>query len=177
MTTDLRYPVGKFVRPTKELTSAERATMMDQITAAPAAFRAAVKGLNEKQLDSPYRPDGWMVRQVVHHVADSHMNAFIRCKLALTEDAPMVKPYDEAAWAQLPDSLSPYVQESLTMIELVHQRWMLVMRAMKPADFLRPYRHPEWEGTLTLDFIVAQYSWHGRHHAAHITELRKRNGW
>lgn len=174
---DFRYPVGKFRRPAAALSATERAAMVNSIAAIPAAMRAAVGGLNAKQLDTPYRPDGWTVRQVVHHVSDSHINAYIRFKLALTEEVPTVKPYDEAKWAELPDGKSQLVEESLTMLELIHQRWLIVLRSMQQSDFLRKLNHPEWDAPLTLDSMLALYEWHGRHHVAHITELRKREGW
>ena len=177
MTTDLRYPVGKYQRPKDELPAAERATMMDAIAATPAAMRAATRGLNGKQLDTPYREDGWTVRQVVHHVADSHMNAYIRFKLGLTEDFPAVKPYDEAKWAEMPDGKSDLVEDSLTIIELIHKRWLMVLRGMKPADFLRKLNHPEWKEPPDLDAMLAMYAWHGKHHVAHVTSLREREGW
>ena len=179
MTTapDPRYPVGKYQRPSATLSDAERATMIAAVAATPAALRAAVGGLNAAQLNTPYRLGGWTVRQVVHHVADSHMNAYIRFKLGLTEDFPMVKPYDESKWAELPDGKSELVEDSLTLVELVHKRWLSVLRAMQPADFLRTLNHPEWKVPPDLDAMLAMYAWHGKHHTAHVTELRKREGW
>jgi len=177
MTTDLRYPVGKYQRPKAALSAAERSTFIDDIAAAPAALRAATRGLNAKQLGTPYRDGGWTVRQVVHHVADSHMNAFIRFKLGLTEDFPMVKPYDEAKWAEMRDGNSELIDDSLTMVELLHKRWIVVLRGMQPTDFLRKLNHPEWDTPPDLDAMLAMYSWHGKHHVAHVTELRKRQGW
>lgn len=176
-TIDLRYPVGRFSRPTAPLTSSERAAMIDAIAEAPALLRAAVKGLGVGQLDTPYRPGGWTVRQVVHHVPDSHVNAYCRFKLALTEDIPTIKPYDEASWATLPDSRSELIEESLTLLETLHRRWVYMLRRMQPADFARTLKHPEWDAPLSLDVMLALYAWHGRHHSAHITELRKREGW
>jgi uncharacterized damage-inducible protein DinB len=176
MAEDLRYPVGKFTRP-KSLTPKERADAIDAIVRAPAGIRAAVKGLSDKQLDTPYRPGGWTVRQVVHHVPDSHMNAYCRFKLGLTEDTPTIKPYDEARWAELPDGRSPLVDESLAMLEALHARWVVLLKNMKPADFARAINHPEWDAPMSLDTLLALYAWHGRHHTAHITELRKRNSW
>lgn len=174
---DVRYPVGEFKRPTATLSSSERATMIDQIEQTPANFRAAVKGLNDKQLAMPYRPEGWMVRQVVHHVADSHMNAYCRFKLALTEDVPTIKAYDESKWAELVDGKSALVAESLTLLDVLHTRWVMLLRSMKPADFNRMLNHPEWKAPGSLDVLLALYAWHGRHHCAHITELRKRESW
>ena len=177
MTADLRFPVGKFSRPTGALTDQQRREMIDQIAAAPAALRAALKGLSDTQLDTPYRPDGWTVRQVAHHLPDSHMNAYCRFKLALTEDAPTIKPYDESKWAETTDGKSALVNESLALLDALHARWVLLLRAMKPADFERQLKHPEWPVPLTLDVMLALYAWHGRHHVAHVTELRKREGW
>lgn len=174
---DLRYPVGKFQRPATALSAAERGAMVDAIAATPANLRAAVRGLTDRQLDTPYRPGGWTVRQVVHHVPDSHLNAYCRFKLALTEDVPTVKPYDEAKWAELIDGKSALVAESLTLLEALHARWVLLLRAMRPDDFRRKLNHPEWDSPPFLDDMLAMYAWHGRHHTAHITELRKREGW
>lgn len=174
---DLRYPVGKFEPPAGALSSDQRAAAIAAIRAAPAQLRAAVEGLDERQLDTPYRPGGWTVRQVVHHVPDSHMNAYVRFKLALTENTPTIKPYDEAKWAELPDSRSDLVQESLALLDVLHARWVLLLDAMQPADFGRLLNHPEWKMPLSLDVMLALYAWHGRHHAAHVTELRRREGW
>ena len=176
MAEDLRYPVGRFTRP-QSLTPAERADAIDALVTAPAALRAAVKGLTDAQLDTPYRPGGWTVRQVVHHVPDSHMNAYCRFKLGLTEDVPTIKPYDEARWAELPDGKSPLIEESLTLLDALHTRWVVLLRAMTPAEFSRSISHPEWTGPMSLDQVLALYAWHGRHHTAHVTELRKRSGW
>lgn len=174
---DLRYPVGKFGRPKAALTTAERGALIDSIAQAPANVRSAVKGLSEKQLDTPYRPEGWTVRQVVHHLADSHMNAYCRFKLGLTEDVPAVKPYDEAKWAELIDGRRAPVDGSLTMLEALHARWVMMLRDMKPAEFRRNLSHPEWDTPPSLDDMLAMYGWHARHHTAHITELRRREGW
>lgn len=175
--TDLRYPIGEFNRPAAELSASDRATMIDQIAQAPAHFRAAVQGLSERQLETPYRPGGWTVRQTVHHVADSHMNAYCRFKLALTEDMPTVKPYDEAKWAELVDGRTAPIGESLALLESLHVRWVMLLRAMTPADFRRMLNHPEWKAPGPVDVLLALYAWHGRHHCAHITQLRKREGW
>jgi uncharacterized damage-inducible protein DinB len=172
--TDLRYPIGRF-RKVTSLTDAERRESIEAIAAAPARLRAAVQGLTEEQLDTPYRPGGWTVRQVVHHVADSHMNAYIRFKWTLTEDNPTIRTYQQGQWAELPDSFGP-VAGSLTMLEALHDRWVRLLRAMKPADFARPFNHPE-NGPMTLDSLLVLYDWHGRHHTAHVTGLRERMGW
>jgi uncharacterized damage-inducible protein DinB len=174
--TDLRYPVGKFNRPSNTLTTDERRELIRQIAATPARMREAVAGLNESQLDTPYRDGGWTVRQVVHHVPDSHMNAYTRVKLALTEEQPTIKPYDEAAWAKLNDVRDTPIETSLLLLETLHQRWDTILRAMTDADFQRTLLHPDM-GVMTLDALIAMYAWHGRHHVGHITSLRARNGW
>lgn len=171
---DLRYPIGKFERPTS-VTPELRKEWIDTIAAAPARYRAAVAGLSEAQLDTSYRPDGWTVRQVIHHVADSHMNSFIRFRLALTEETPTIKPYDEQKWALLKDAGEP-VEISLQLIDSLHHRWVVMLRSLDSAEFARTLRHPEI-GVFDLDFLLALYSWHSRHHEAHITGLRRRSGW
>lgn len=173
---DPRYPVGKFNRPTALHSSEERRALVDQIAAVPARMREAVAGLSVAQLDTPYRDGGWTVRQVVHHVPDSHMNAYTRVKLALTEVEPTIKPYDEAAWAKLIDVRDTPIEVSLTLLETLHDRWVRILRAMADADFARTLRHPD-QGVITLDWLVAMYAWHGRHHVAHVTSLRERSGW
>lgn len=174
MTPDLRYPIGNWSPPQGELSPATRASLLADIATLPAQVRAAVVGLNEAQLDTPYRPGGWSVRQVVHHLADSHANGFIRNKLALTEPNPTIKPYDEERWAELPDSTLP-VEVSLRMLESIHERWAALLSALSADRFAAPYQHPQ-TGPQTLDSSLSTYSWHGRHHVAHITELRKREG-
>ena len=172
----LRYPTGRFQRPKRALSDAERRQMIDTIAKSPRDIRSAVRGLSDAQLDTPYRAEGWTVRQVVHHVPDSHMNAFIRFKLALTEDTPTIKPYDEAAWAKLADAREP-IEMSLTMLTALHERWVALLRSMAPHDFERKLNHPEWDAPLSLDSMLALYAWHGAHHTAHITGLRSRMGW
>jgi hypothetical protein len=174
--TDPRYPVGKFVRPTVPHTSNERRELVEEIAVTPARMREAVASLSEAQLDTPYRDGGWTVRQVVHHVPDSHMNAYTRVKLALTEDEPTIKPYDEAAWAKLNDVRDTPIETSLMLLETLHARWDTILRAMTDTDFARTLLHPD-HGVITLDWLIAMYAWHGRHHVAHITSLRERNGW
>jgi len=147
-----------------------------EIAQAPAKLRAAVEGLSPEQLDTPYRPGGWTVRQVVHHVPDSHLNSYCRFKLALTEDEPTIKAYHEDRWAELDDSRSAPIEVSLAMLESLHKRWVLLMKSLAPADFARTFRHPEI-GLVSLAKNVCLYAWHGRHHAAHITSLRERMGW
>ncbi len=177
MPVDFRYPVGEFERPPLPLTADQRARYVDEIAALPDRFEAAVAGLSEKQLDTPYRPGGWTVRQVAHHVPDSHMNALVRFKLALTEKTPTIKPYDEARWAELGDVRETPVSVSLALLEALHHRWVTRLRAMTEDDFARTYRHPELGSTLSLDHALAMYAWHCRHHTAHVTELRGREGW
>ena len=173
---DERYPVGKFDHR-HELSAAERQTMLEHIAEAPARMRDAVASLDAKQLDTPYRDGGWTVRQVVHHVPDSHLNAYTRFKLALTEDKPTIRPYDEALWAKLSDVRDTPIETSLTLLESLHDRWVRLMRAMQASDFRRTLLHPEHPGTLTLDWLLGMYAWHSRHHVAHITSLRERMGW
>jgi uncharacterized damage-inducible protein DinB len=172
---DLRYPIGRFRRP-DALGDAERRRAIDAIAAAPAQLRAAVAGLSDAQLDTPYRPGGWTVRQLVHHVPDSHLNAYVRFKLALTEDEPTIKPYDEARWAELDDSRQTPIETSLVVLERLHERWVILLRALPPESFERRLHHPE-TGTQRLDQLLALYAWHGRHHVAHVTALRERMGW
>ncbi len=174
--TDLRYPIGKFERR-DELNADERRTMIDTIAAAPSRMREAVSGLSDAQLDTPYRDGGWTVRQVIHHVPDSHLNAYIRLKLALTEEDPLIRPYDEALWAGLPDTQQTPVEVSLTLLESLHARWVTLLRSLEDSDFRRTLRHPEHSGILTLDWLVSMYAWHSRHHVAHVTSLRERMGW
>jgi len=172
---ELRYPTGRFARP-DVLTPDQRRASVETIATTPAQMRAALRGLTEPQLDTPYRPGGWTVRQLVHHVPDSHANAYCRFKLALTEDTPTIKPYDEAAWALLEDSRTTPVETSLTMLDVLHDRWVRLLQAMSPTDFARRLNHPE-NGMMNLDQLLALYAWHGPHHVAHITKLREREGW
>jgi len=172
---DPRYPVGQFERR-EELTPAERRAMIEEISVVPMRMRDAISGLTPAQLDTRYREGGWTLRQVVHHVPDSHLNAYIRFKLGLTEDAPTIKAYDEARWAELADTHETPVKTSLTMLEALHDRWVRLLKSMKPADFQRKITHPE-NGEMTLDAVLGLYAWHGRHHIAHITSARERNGW
>jgi hypothetical protein len=171
----LRYPVGQF-DATQIFTPATRAAAVERIAKLPGEMRAAVYGLEDLQLDTPYRPDGWTVRQVVHHLADSHMNGLTRTKLALTESSPVIKPYDEAAWATLADARLP-IEISLGVLDGIHARWAAVFRSMTDAQFARTLVHPERGVTMTLDFQVHDYAWHSSHHLAHITRLREREGW
>jgi len=172
---DPRYPIGKFSWPAS-ISEADRRVMIEEIDAAPARVRAAAAGLTPAQLATPYRDGGWTVRQVVHHLPDSHMNAYVRFKLALTEDEPTIKPYEEARWAALPDSENVPIETSLALLEALHKRWVALMRSMPPADWSRKFRHPEL-GVMPLDKTLALYAWHGKHHVAHITALRERMAW
>jgi len=175
MSADLRYPVGRFVPP-PPATSASRASAIASIAQAPDRLRAAVAGLTHEQLETPYRPDGWTVRQVVHHVVDSHINAYTRLRLALTEDAPTIRPYEEARWAELIDARHMDVEVSLTLLDALHQRFVAVLQAMNDSEWQRSYVHPE-SGTHSLDYLLEMYAWHGRHHVAHVTSLRERMKW
>lgn len=172
---DLRYPLGKFSFPVT-VTADERNRWISQIAEAPSRLRAAVAGLTAEQLSTPYRPEGWTVRQVVHHVPESHMNAYIRFKLALTENEPAIKPYDEAAWAKLPDVAVTPIATSLALLDALHERWVTLLRLLDDGQFARVFRHPAL-GVIRLDANIALYAWHGKHHAAHITTLRDRMGW
>jgi uncharacterized damage-inducible protein DinB len=172
--SDPRYPVGKFV-PEENQSDARRSELIGQIAETPARLRAAVKGLDEKQLSIPYRDGGWTVRQVAHHLADSHLNAYVRFKLAMTEDFPTVKPYDEKAWAETADTRVP-VEVSLALMDSLHTRWVALLKSMSAADYRRKLKHPEL-GEVTLERYVGLYAWHGRHHVAHITALRERMKW
>lgn len=172
---DLRYPLGRYAPPAT-ITPADRARWTGEVAETPALFRRAVEGLTDARLDTPYRPGGWTVRQVAHHLADSHLNAFVRFKLALTEDAPTITPYDEARWAELPDSSGP-VAPSLAMLDGLHVRWTALLRAMPEEAWARTFVHPEHGRALRLDWTLGMYAWHGRHHTAHVARLREREGW
>lgn len=174
MISDPRYPIGP--EPVFEpITAATRLKYVDTVAELPSAIRAAVSGLTAPQLDTPYRPGGWTVRQVVHHLADSHLHAFIRLKWALAEDAPIIKPYDERVWAELPDSAMD-IPVSLAILDGLHARWVALYRAMTDSQFAREFTHPE-RGRLTLDQHLHIYAWHSRHHVAHVTALRRTEGW
>jgi hypothetical protein len=162
---DAQYPIGQFHPPALPIDDATRRALIDEIDRMPAAFEAVVTALSERQLDTPYRAGGWTVRQVVHHVPDSHMNAYVRFKLALTEDEPLIKAYAEDRWALLPDARAP-IDLSLELLKAIHRRWVLLLRALPASEFQRAYKHPEL-GIMTLDAALALYAWHGRHHTAH----------
>ncbi|MDF2629528.1 MAG: putative metal-dependent hydrolase [Symbiobacteriaceae bacterium] len=172
---DLRYPVGPFTFD-GEVTEARRQEWINEIAQGPAKLRATVAGLTATELDTPYRDGGWTLRQVVHHLADSHMNSYIRFKLALTENEPTIKPYDEAQWSELVDARAARIELSLELLESVTERWVMVLRSLSADEFERAFIHPEG-GRMTLTKALAMYAWHGRHHIAHIASLRQRKGW
>jgi hypothetical protein len=172
---DLRYPIGPFQYDGPS-TDEQRRRLIDQLEAAPARLRAAVEGLSPQRLETPYRPGGWTVRQVVHHLPDSHLNSYMRFRLALTEDKPAIKAYYEDRWAELDDARHAPIDISLGLLEALHRRWVLLLRSLHAADFARTFIHPEL-GVVSLDKNLSLYAWHGRHHVAHITSLRERMGW
>lgn len=172
---DNRYPIGKFSAK-KDIAEAERAALITAIAEAPGNLAKAVAGLSASQLDTPYRDGGWSVRQVVHHLPDSHLNAYVRLKLALTEHQPTIKPYDERLWAETAEARTGPIDVSLALLDGLHQRWVLLLRSLRPADFTRTFNHPE-NGVRNVDWLVQLYAWHGRHHIAQITALRDRMGW
>lgn len=173
--TDPRYPIGNFRSPA-EVTNSVRHEFIRQIDEVPALLRKAVHGLSVPQLHQPYREGGWSVRQLVHHLPDSHINAYTRCKLAVTEDHPTIKTYDENAWAQLSDANSDDIETSMMLLEALHRRWVRFLQLIPESQFTREFIHPD-RGPMTLDATIALYAWHGRHHVAHITELRKQMHW
>jgi hypothetical protein len=171
----LQYPVGKF-EIKSGTTHEQRRELIDSISRTPAELRAAIANLSPNQLDEPYRPGGWTVRQVVHHLPDSHLNGYTRFKLGLTEAEPTIKPYDENRWAMLEDGRQADPEISLSLLDALHRRWVIFLRSLRPEDFARTLKHPEI-GTLSLDSLLQDYEWHGRHHVAHIMSLRERKGW
>lgn len=173
--SDLRYPVGPLAAPSP-FTATRRTAAITTLAEAPARFRLACAGLSDAQLDTPYRPDGWTVRQVVHHVADSHINAYLRTKFALSDDHPTIRPYPEAIWAEMADGRLAPVSMSLTLLDALHGRWVMLLKALPPELFARTLLHPE-RGPMSIDDVLAMYEWHSRHHTAHITALRAREGW
>jgi uncharacterized damage-inducible protein DinB len=172
---DLRYPIGH-VKIEGDITADMITSFINDIKEAPINLQKAVEGLSDEQLNTPYRPEGWTVRQVAHHLPDSHMNSYIRFKLALTEDSPVIKPYNEAKWAELPDSFNTPVLTSIDMLTSLHSRWVNLLNSLSPSDLKKTFRHPE-SGLVTLEKAIAIYAWHGKHHVAHITSLRQRMGW
>ena len=172
---DPRSPIGKYDEP-KNATAAMRKQAIDDIAATPENLRAAVKGLNDAQLNTPYREGGWTVRQTVHHIADNHLHAYIRLRLALTESEPTIKPYEEGLWANLPDAKSSPIEVSLALLEPLHDRFVRLWRTLGDADYARTFRHPE-HGVRSVGWLLFLYAWHGKHHTAHITQLRRQKGW
>jgi uncharacterized damage-inducible protein DinB len=172
---DIRYPIGKF-DPKPTINDTDRKALINQIAWVPQKLREAVRGLTEVQLDVPYREGGWSCRQQVHHLSDSHMNAYSRFKLAVTEENPTIKPYQEHLWAELIDGKSAPIETSLVLLESLHERWVIFLRSLKPEEFARTLIHPQ-NGPMNLDRMLQLYSWHGRHHVAHITAMRQRMGW
>lgn len=173
--TDPRYPIGRYEVPV-EPTPESRAVLIQQIADAPRHLRAAVSGLTEAQLETPYREGGWTVRQVVHHLPDSHLNAYTRFKMAATEENPTVKPYAEARWAELPDARTAPIEISLALLQSLHLRWVEFLKSLEPAGFSRSFQNPE-SGPFSIDRALAMYAWHGRHHVAHVTALKMQKGW
>jgi len=173
--SDPRYPIGKF-QPSEHIDDMMRSECIQRIADTPAEAKKAVQGLSDKQLDTPYREGGWTVRQVVHHLPDSHINSYVRFRLALTENEPTIKPYEERKWAELFDARTAPVALSLHLLESLHERWVMLLRSLKPADFSRTFRHPE-NGVRNLDWLLQLYAWHGRHHVAHITSLKEKMKW
>ncbi len=173
--SDLRFPIGRFDF-SANIGAADYPRLIAEIAATPGALRSAVAGMSRDQLETPYRPAGWSIKQVVHHLPDSHMNAYTRFKLALTEDEPAIKAYAEALWAELPDSQRVPIDVSLDLLDALHLRWVALLRAMDAAAFQRGLRHPV-HGLMTLEKLLGMYAWHGRHHVAHITALKEREGW
>lgn len=172
---DPRYPLGKF-RYDGPPSDDQKEALLAEIAQTPAKLRTAVKGLSEAQFDTEYRPGGWTVRQIVHHLPDSHMNSYVRFKLALTEDEPTIKPYAEDRWAELADTKATPVDVSIILLDSLHDRWIRLLRSLGPEEWKRTFRHPEL-GPMTLEKTLALYAWHGQHHVAQITELRKRMAW
>jgi hypothetical protein len=174
--SDLRYPIGKFAPP-ETFSGASRAAAIAAIAALPGELSAVVAGLDEAQLDTPYRDGGWTVRQVVHHLPDSHLNAYVRHKLAMTEDEPTIRPYQEARWAELPEATSAEPELSLRLLDALHARWARFLGSLDDAAFARVFIHPDHGRRMSLDWSVGMYAWHGRHHTAHIRALRERRSW
>ncbi len=173
---DERYPIGKFSYENKDTNKEKRNVFISEIETTPFNLRNAAAGLSDIQLDTPYREGGWTVRQVVHHLPDSHLNAYVRFKLALTENNPLVKTYDEKKWAELSDYSEAPIKDSLNLLDSLHRRWVILLKSMNDNDFKKTYLHPDI-GEVNLDWVTAQYAWHGKHHVAQITFLRKKKGW
>ena len=172
---DIRYPIGKF-QAREIITNDERTQCIQHIDDCPKKLHEAIRGFSEEQFNTPYREGGWMVKQVVHHLCDSHMNAYIRFKLALTENEPPIKTYEESLWAELFDGKNAPIETSLQLLESLHVRWLMLLKSLSPNDFAKTFRHPE-SGIINLDFLVQMYAWHSQHHVAHITSLKERMNW
>ena len=172
----LRYPIGKYTKP-DPITDQQISDFIRRIETLPARLKAAVSGLSENQLDTPYRPDGWTVRQVIHHVPDSHLNSFIRFKWTLTEDNPVIKAYFEDRWANLNDYKETPIEVSLSLLESLHKRWVILLKSLTKSDLQKTFIHPETNRQIKLDELIGLYAWHGDHHLAHIESLKKRMGW
>ncbi len=173
--TKLQYPIGKFEFK-EDISQESRKSFIKEIGLLPEKLKKAVSELSDEQLDTPYRHDGWTVKQVAHHIADSHLNAYVRLKLTLTENEPTIKTYDEKEWAKLKDYYQTPIEVSLTLIDSLHKRWVILLKSLDENDFTKKFKHPEW-GLVSIDYLVSQYAWHGNHHTSHITSLRKRMGW
>ena len=176
MTTSLRYPIGEFTPP-EQVSEQERQQYIVEIAQLPQQITQAVNDLSDLQLDTPYRAEGWTVRQVVHHLPDSHLNAYTRFRLTLTEDNPTIRPYQEDRWAELSDAKRARIDPSLQLLTSLHQRWVMLLQSLTDEDFARTFVHPEHDTTFRLDVALANYAWHGKHHLAHITTLKERKGW
>jgi hypothetical protein len=175
MEEELKYPIGKFKALTIE--ASDYPALIEQLATLPGKVRAAVAGLNEQQLDTPYREGGWTLRQVVHHLPDSHMNAYIRFKLAITENRPSIKPYREDLWAECEEAKHSPIEDSLDLLDALHRRWVAFLRTLEPGDFLNTYYHPANDKEYDLGVVLSLYVWHGEHHLAHINETIKNRGW
>lgn len=173
---ELQYPIGEF-EWNGDISAEQRRLWIKDLADAPAQLRAAVSGLSEAQLDTPYRPEGWTVRQVVHHLPDSHLNSYMRFKLAVSEDEPTIRPYDEQGWAMTKEAQNGPIEMSLQLLEALHTRWVAFLQTLSDEEYQRSFLHPENPGKQRLDYTLGSYSWHSRHHIAHITSLRKRKGW
>jgi hypothetical protein len=172
----IKYPIGKY-NPPKPITEHHIEQWIHELENYPARLREKVSGLDEDQLDTPYREDGWTVLQLVHHIVDSHLNAYIRTKLTLTEDTPTIKPYFQDRWAELPDSFDTPVETSIRMLESLHKRWTILLKSLSNDHFDRSLYHPEDEMEMTLGYLIGMYAWHGSHHLAHVNNLIKASNW
>ncbi|MCE6991565.1 YfiT family bacillithiol transferase [Dyadobacter sp. CY323] len=172
----LKYPIGKFIHQ-DSYTPAEVRSNIQIISALPSKFINLLAHWEDDRLNTPYRPDGWTVRQLIHHVADSHINAYTRCRLALTEDNPVIKPYEEQLWAELPDAKTAQIDLSIQLLRYVHLRWVLLLNSMDETDLARTYTHPATGRVFRMDEVIANYAWHSEHHYQHAYQLAARNNW